>query len=255
MSRTDLIRTLIVDDEPPARANLCALLQRDPEIDIVGECGSGTDAVRFLLEKSVDLVFLDIQMPEVNGFDVIEKVGSGMPTTIFATAYDEYAIRAFEANALDYLLKPFDDARFNQVLTRAKTHVRRDRRADLARRMEDLLQEQIHGRPAERLQVRDGERTIVLEVKAIDWIESADYHVRVHTSGQSYALRETMDRLEARLGDHHFVRVHRTAIVNVDRIVEIKAGPGGALVVLSNGAEVRLSRSRRKLLERRLASQ
>lgn len=255
MKPIGLIRTLIVDDEPPARANLRALLERDPEIEIVDDCESGSEAVQILLRNDLDLVFLDIQMPEISGFDVIEKVGPNMPAVVFATAHDEFAIRAFEARGLDYLLKPFDDARFSQVLTRAKLHVRRERQADLARRMEDLVRDQIHGQSVERLQVRDGKRTVVLDVKTIDWIESADYHVRVHTSGQSYPLRETMDRLETRLGDRSFVRVHRTAIVRLDRIVEIKVGSGNAVVVLSNGVEVRLSRSRRKLVERRLRAE
>ena len=249
------IRTLIADDEPPAREIVRTLLDRDPEVVVVGECEGGREAASALEAGGVDLVLLDVQMPELTGFDVIEQVGPAhMPVVVFVTAYDEYALRAFEAQALDYLLKPFDDERFARVLTRAKEEVRRDRQAELARRMERLLLEQRDDAVVERITMRDGDRRIPLPVAAIDWIEAADYHVRVHVGPVTHTVRDTMDRMEARLDATRFVRVHRGAIVNLERVAEIRGSPNDASIVLRDGTAIRVSRARRRVVEQRLGS-
>jgi two-component system LytT family response regulator len=223
------IRTMLVDDEPLARTNLLVLLRADPEIEIVGECGSGFAAIDEVRRLAPDLLFLDVQMPGCDGFDVLEALGAAAPPAIvFVTAYDRYALKAFEVEALDYLLKPFDDARFQRTLARAKEQIRRNQ--DAARKVERLI-------------VRAAGRVSFLRVSEIDWIEAADYYACLHVAGRSHLLRRKMSDLERDLDPACFCRIHRSTIVNRDRIRELKLNSGGEYdVVLRDGTRLRLSR-------------
>ncbi len=247
------LRVMIVDDEPLARANLRVLLRRDPEVEISEECANGVEAVDRLLREQIDILFLDIQMPGMSGFDVIERIGQQrMPVVVFATAHDAYALRAFDARALDYLLKPFDDERFRRALQRAKDCVREGRQAEVARRVQDVLRTRPLAAIGDRVTLRAAGKLVTVEIGAIDWIEAADYCVRIHVGAECHLVRETMERMEARLNDERFVRTHRTAIVNMERVVEIRREDSAGWVVLRGGTIVPLSRSRRPFLERRL---
>jgi two-component system LytT family response regulator len=234
------LRVLVVDDEPLARRNLTALLRPDPAIASVIECGSGLDAIAEICRSKPDLVFLDVQMPECDGFDVIEQLGSELPSAIiFVTAHNDYALRAFEAGALDYLLKPFDDARFQRALSRAK-----DKLAHYA-----PLQRQ----PVDRLMVKSPGRVLFLTVADIDWIEAADYYARIHLEGASHLIRRTLVELERDLGDDRFFRIHRSVIVNLNRIRGLELQIDGEYeVVLKSGTRLRLSRRFRRPLQDRL---
>lgn len=259
-----MIRTIIVDDEPPARENLRILLGPEEDIDLVAECGSGEDAVRAIERLDPDLIFLDVQMPGIDGFDVIETVGpSRMPTTVFVTAYDRFALRAFEVRALDYLLKPFDDERFHETLDRARDRMRAREEGDVGRRMLALLAERAgrsdaggavatpsSDRGITRLTVRSDDRVVVLHVDEVDRIEAAGDYVRIHAGDRSFLMNETMKTLEGQLDPAQFVRTHRSHIVNVDRIVELRPFfQGQYIVVLETGATVPLARGRRETLE------
>ncbi len=235
---SDRIRTLIVDDEPPARRNLSALLPRDPAIELVGECAGGAEAVVQIIQQRPDLVFLDVQMPECDGFDVIERLGRDLPPAIvFVTAYDRYAIRAFEAGALDYLLKPFDDARFAVALARAKERIERHRA--------------LEPQPAPLIVRNRGEITFV-PLADIDWIEAEDYYTRLHVGAASHLLRRSLSSLEAALDPDRFCRIHRSAIVNLRRVRGLTVDRDGNHAVLIDGASLPLSRRFRRPLERRL---
>jgi len=262
---TDLVRVLVVDDEPLARSGLIDLLVRDPEVELVGEASDGARAIRAIRELKPDLVLLDVQMPEVDGFAVIRATGvERMPVVIFVTAYDEYAIKAFEVNAVDYLLKPFDDRRFATALERAKRAVRVASADDLTRRLVGLLGSiggadaaQVEGEPAEswltRLVVRKTGTRLVVPVEDIDWIEAADYCVKIHVGARTHVIRESLSNLERRLDPTAFFRAHRSAVVNLERVQEVQPTPHGDLVLLlRTGARVRLSRSRRPALETQL---
>jgi two-component system, LytTR family, response regulator len=233
------IRALIVDDEPLARSNLAVLLRPDAEIEIIGECGSGMEALAEIRSTKPDLLFLDVQMPEVDGFDVLELLGKDLPAAIvFVTAYDQYALRAFEAGALDYLLKPFDNARFELALGRAKQRIRlgKDRTQKL-----------------ELLAIKSPGQVCFVKISEIDWIEAADYYACLHVGSKSYLLRRSMAELEADLDASVFCRVHRSSIVNLERVRGLKLGQDGEYeVLLDNGARVRLSRRYRKLLQARM---
>jgi len=235
------IRALVVDDEALARRNLTVLLNRDPEIGSVVECESGLEALEEIRRSKPDLVFLDVQMPECGGFDVLELLGSDLPPTIiFVTAYDEYALRAFEAGALDYLLKPFDDARFARALKRAKER--------LAHYLPPTQ------RAAERLVVRNQGQVLFLNVSDIDWIEAADYYACVHMGSDTHILRRSLSELEKDLGDESFIRIHRSIVVNIDRIRGLELQTNGEYeVVLKSKARLRLSRRYRKRLMQRIA--
>lgn len=235
------IRALVVDDEPLARRNLTVLLRRDPEIESIAECGSGAEAIEVIRQSKPELVFLDVQMPECGGFDVLELLGADLPqAVIFVTAYDEYALRAFEAGALDYLLKPFDDARFGRALHRAK-----DKLAHYA-----PLQPQ----PARRLVVRSPGQLLFLNVSDIDWIEAASYYACVHVGRDTHVIRRTLSELERDLGERSFIRIHRSIIVNVDRVRGLELESGGEYqVVLKSGVRLRLSRRFRKRLQDRIS--
>jgi two-component system LytT family response regulator len=229
----------VVDDESLARRNLTVLLQGDPDIASVIECASGMEAVEEIGRSKPDLVFLDVQMPECGGFDVLELLGNELPTIIFVTAYDEYALRAFEAGALDYLLKPFDNARFGRALNRAK-----DRLAHYA---------PSRPLPAERLVVKSRGQVLFLNVADIDWIEAAGYYACVHVGSDTHVIRRTLLELERDLGDERFSRIHRSIIVNLDRIHGLEIQHGGEYeVVLKSKIRLQLSRRFRKLLQERM---
>jgi len=237
---TASIRVLVIDDESLARRNLTVLLRRDPDIASIAECGSGLEAVEEIRKSKPDLVFLDVQMPEYDGFDVLEMLGCDLPSTIiFVTAYDEYALRAFEAGALDYLLKPFDDARFDRALSRAK-----DKLAHYT---------PLQPRAVKQLVVKSPGQVLFLNVADIDWIEAADYYACLHVAGDTHLMRRTLSELEGDLGDGKFIRIHRSIIVNIDRIHGLELEQGGEYeVVLKSKVRLRLSRRFRKRLQDRM---
>ena len=232
------IRVMVVDDEPLARSSLRVLLGRDPEIELVSECGSGKEALREIRARRPELVFLDVQMPECDGFDVLEQLGKDLPPAlVFVTAYDQYALRAFEAGALDYLLKPFDNARFARALERAKERI--------------ALKEA--PRRIERLAIKNAGEMLFLKISEIDWIEAADYYVCLHAGARTHLLRRSMNEVEEELGTGAFCRIHRSAIVNLERVRRLEVSEeGGTDVVLGNGTRLRLSRRYKKRLQGRL---
>jgi two-component system LytT family response regulator len=234
------MKAVIVDDEPLARRALRQLVSEDPEVTVAGEC-SGVEAPELILRTRPDILFLDIQMPEVDGFEVIERVGPDtVPAVVFVTAHDEHALRAFDAQALDYLVKPFDDRRFFTALQRAKERARSR-----------------PPRPAyvSRFLVRSREKIVFVKATEIDWIEAADYYVSLHSAGKSHLLRKSMAELEKELDPGTFIRVHRSAIVNIDRVKELHPlFRGDSIVVLEDGTKIRLSRARRPEFEARMAS-
>ncbi len=238
MARMPAIRTLIVDDEPLALANLRVLLRRDPQVELVGECGSGAEALAAIRAQRPDLVFLDVQMPEVDGFDVLEQLGADLPPAIvFVTAHDQYALRAFDAGALDYLLKPFDDTRFGLALARAREQI--DRRAAPT--------------PPERVSVKSGRQVLFVALADIDWIESADYCVDLHVGAKTVSLRRSMAAIESEFDAAGFCRIHRTAIVNLARVQALETGLDGDMeVVLAAGTRLPLSRRYRAVVQARL---
>ena len=234
------LRTLVVDDEPLARRNLTVLLRRDPDIAIVDECGSGAEAIVEIRGSRPDLVFLDVQMPECDGFDVLELLGSDQPpVVVFVTAHDDYALRAFEAGALDYLLKPFTDARFQRALARAKQRVMHHR----------------EGRPrgAEPLIIKNAGQVVFVNIAEIDWIEAANYYSCLHVGPDTHVLRRSLAALERELQAGPFCRIHRSTIVNVERIRALELMDDGEYaVVMKTGTRLRLSRGFRKSLQHRL---
>jgi len=233
------IQALVVDDEPLARKNLAILLRLDSEIGTITECGSGMEALEQIRKSRPDLLFLDVQMPECDGFDVLEMLGSELPAAVvFVTAYDHYALRAFEAGALDYLLKPFDDARFERALGRAKEKIGRGRNPQPT--MEWLAVKSI------------GQVTFV-KVSEIDWIESADYYSCLHLGAKTHLLRRSMLELERELDQAVFCRIHRSTIVKLARVRSLQLNDSGEYdVLLDNGTKLRLSRRYRKQLQSRL---
>jgi len=264
MAGREPIRALIVDDEPLAREGIRLLLERDPEIEVVGECGDVDSAARALRAERPALLFLDVQMPGGSGFDVLARTSDlSPPVVVLVTAYDQYAIRAFDASAIDYLLKPFDDDRFAKALSRAKRVVREKRAGEMNRQLVELLERyqpgsapatppspsQTDSRWLTRLAIKSSGRVVFLRADEIDWIGAADYYVEVHVGDKAHLLREAMAKLETRLDPRRFIRIHRSAIVNVDRVAEIRNTPhGDCLVLLHDGTKLRMSRSRRERL-------
>jgi two-component system LytT family response regulator len=252
------IKTIIVDDEPIARRNLEALLKEDPAVEIIGLYASGAEAVKAIRKAPPDLLFLDVQMPEMDGFAVLKKINSAsISAIVFVTAHDQYALSAFEAHALDYLLKPFSDDRFAVALDRAKDQIRQRQAADLSRKLHALLAD--YGGPPlslagealiARFLIKESSRVFFVKADEIDWIEAADYYVNLHAGARTHLLRETMNDLETKLDPAKFVRIHRSAIVNIHRVKEVQARTGGEyFAVLKDGTHLKLSRSRRDQLQ------
>lgn len=247
------IRTLIVDDEPLARDKVKRFLRDEADVEIVGECTNGKEALSAIKKFSPDLVFLDIQMPEMNGFQVLQSIGaSQMPAVIFATAYDQYAIQAFDVHALDYLLKPFNRERFRKAIERVREQISTHGTDDIDKRLRTLLADlKSEKKYLERLVIKSVGRVFFLKTKEIDWIEAAGNYVKLHVGRDSHMLRETMNGLESKLDPDKFLRIHRSTLVNIDRIKELHPlFSGDYTVMLQNGAELTLSRSYRdRLLE------
>ena len=240
------IRTLIVDDEPLARDRLRQLLQNETEIEITGECADGREAVAAIRKKPPDLLFLDVQMPELDGFGVLEALGAGpMPVIVFVTAYEQFAVRAFEVHAVDYLLKPFDRERFQKALRRAIKQVGNRDGSTFHQRQSALLTDL-----SSRLAVKSGGHVVWVKLEEIDWIGSADNYAELHVGAKSHLLRETLGALETRLPPEKFVRISRSAIVNAQRIKELhRLFYGGYELVLHDGTRLTLSRRYRDKLQ------
>ncbi len=245
-----MIRTLIVDDEPPSRRRVRDLLAEDPEFALVGECGDGAEAVALLREQPCDLVFLDVQMPGLDGLAAARLLAEGRgPAVIFVTAYDCYALPAFEVHAVDYLLKPFDRERFRKALAWAKAAVRRDREEAAALPPAALAELRGDRKPLERVTIKTAGRIYFLNTCDVEWVEAAGNYLRLHVGAKTHMLRETMNNLESRLDPDRFWRIHRSTIVNVDRIRELQPlFHGDYVVVLRDGTELTLSRTYRRNL-------
>lgn len=236
------IRALIVDDEPPARRKIRAFLQGDPRFEVAGEAGDGLEAVQRIEAEQPDLVFLDIQMPGLTGFEVLEALESARPQVIFTTAYDQYAVQAFEIRALDYLLKPFDRERFQQALERALEE--RLHQQSVQSRVEGLVADWRAQRgPLQRILVRDRERLRILATAEIEWIEAEEKYVRLHVGKEAFLHRETMNNLEQRLDRNCFLRIHRCQIVNLDFVRELAHwAHGDYVLILADGHRLPLGR-------------
>ena len=253
------IRTLVVDDEPMGRERVLSLLQQEEDVEVIGECADGPQAVARIKQDSPDLVFLDVQMPGCDGFDVISHVGvDRMPDVVFVTAYDEYALRAFEVHALDYLLKPFGKDRFQQTLKHAREALDHRKAGDLGKRLlalvHDIKPDQAQAR-LDRLVVKSGGRVFFLRTDEIDWIEASGNYVRLHLGEEAHLFRETMNRMEMRLDSRRFVRIHRSRIVNTERIRELQPWFNGEyVVILRNGTRLTLSRGYRERLQEHLSN-
>ncbi len=267
------IRIIIADDEPLARGYLRSLLEPETDCEIVAECGDAQSTVDAIDEHEPDLVFLDVQMPGRDGFNVIEEVGADrMPQTIFVTAFDRYAVQAFDRHALDYLLKPFGQERFQEAMRRVRDQLALQRRADWSTRLRHVISsimtsdneaawsaraEQsvsstlpVNGAPLERIPVKIGERVILLKVDEINWIEAADCYVNLHRGKDTFLLRETMSTLEERLDPARFIRIHRGSIVNIDFVKEIRTRTAGDYrVILNDGTSLTLGRRRKRDIE------
>jgi two-component system, LytTR family, response regulator len=245
------VRTLIVDDEPLGRERICTLLSDDPDVEVIGECMDGREAVAAIERLKPDLLFLDVQMPEMDGFEVVDAIaGKHIPAIIFVTAYDRYAVQAFEVHALDYLLKSFDRERFHAAVARAKIEIRRSREGALNEQLAGLLEE-IESRKSRltRVVIKSGGRIFFLPVEEIDWVEAADNYIRIHARREAHLVRETLQSLESRLDPNKFLRIHRSTIVNFDRIRELHpVFHGDYAVHLHDGTELTLSRNYREKL-------
>jgi two-component system LytT family response regulator len=253
-----VLRVAIVDDEPLARDALRLLLADDPEVQVVGEAGDGDAAVALIAAQAPDLVFLDVQMPGRNGFDVLAALPAAPPALVFVTAYEEHALRAFEVHAVDYLLKPFDDKRFREALRRAKEAARLAKVPAMPERLIALMTDYERAAPAtrglRRVVVRSAGRVVFLDTAEIDWIEAADYYVQIHVGKQSYLHRQSMQSLEEQLDPQRFLRIHRSAIVNVGRVRELRRkGRRELLAILDGGQALKVGRSHREKLSRLMA--
>lgn len=256
------IRALIVDDESLAREALAVMLGDDPDVEVIAECRNGREAVRAIREQSPELVFLDIQMPEMDGFQVIEEVGvDQMPVTIFVTAYDKHALRAFAAHALDYLLKPFDHDRFHTAVHRAKTLIRHQKLGEIGDNLLALLQKMgpsnakrlalENKEPIDRVAIRSGGRIYFLQTDAIDWVEGAGDYLSLHSGEKAHLIRETMAEFYSKLDARKFLRIHRSTIVNIEKIKEIHPMyKGEYIIALTNGKRFKSSRGYRNELRR-----
>ena len=252
-----MIRAVIVDDEPLARRRVRAFLRLEPDIEIVAECRNGEEAVRAIHEMRPQLVFLDVQMPGMDGFGVLEPLPRElMPLIVFVTAHDQYAVQAFERRALDYLLKPFSRERFHDAVSRVRERLRSATDPGLRERVLQLLQE-VGGAPktdtGRWMAIKAGGRVVVLDTAKIEWFESEGDYVRVHAGREVYLTRQTLNRIEMELGAGRFARVHRSAIVNMDFVKELHPLPGGdQALILRDGTQLTLSRGYRERVERLL---
>jgi len=249
------VRVLIVDDEPLAREGVLLRLRTIADVEIVGECGDGASAVEKILQLAPDLVFLDVQMPGMDGFEVLRTLPQGnLPAVVFVTAHDQYALRAFSIHALDYLLKPIDDLRFAAAIERATTLINSNARTQTAERILQMLNEDVVKCPS-RILVRTGQRTQIVLVQDIEWIGAAGEYTELHVRGRSHLLRETMSSLQARLDPSVFLRIHRSKIVRTTCIVELRSVDNREhMITLSDGSEHRSSRTYAPGLEKWLAS-
>ncbi len=250
----DKIRALVVDDEKPALTRILELLEKQPDIEVAGMSRHGREAIQLIRCQNPDLLFLDIQMPGMSGFDVLREIApEHRPLTIFVTGYDKYAIPAFEAHALDYLLKPFSDERFEAALQRARNHIRTQTVGELGRKFAELLEDRGNPNPVrhfERIVIKSSGRVMFLDAGDIDWIEAAGVYVHLHVGSKSHLYRATLGQLQERLDPRQFVRIHRSAMVNTDRISELQPRThGDYVVILKNGTELTLSRGYRAQLE------
>ena len=261
---TGKIRTLVVDDEPVARARVLSLLRDESDIEVVGECSTGPQAVSVIEATSPDLVFLDVQMPQMDGFALARTLGTEMPAVVFVTAYDEYALAAFEIHALDYLLKPFSAERFKSALTHARQHLAKRQTAAAGRQLPTRLADAAPATPPEpgqppgqtrrdRLVIKSSGRIYFVRVQDIDWCEASGNYVRLHIGQQTHLVRGTMSHLESQLDPAQFVRIHRSAIVNVERIQELRSSFNGEYqITLTDKTRLTLSRGYREGLQARL---
>jgi two-component system, LytTR family, response regulator len=237
------LRALVVDDEPLARRTLCELLGRERDVELVGVCGDGPTATEAIRSGRPDLLFLDVQMPELDGFGVLRAVRDvQVPAVVFVTAFGEHAVRAFDEEATDYLVKPFDDDRFGRALDRARSRIEAIRK--------ESSPEPTPGRWLERFAVDCAGRISIIPVDTVEWIEAQDYYVQIHAEGKEHLLRESLRNLETRLDPRRFARVHRSAIVNVECVKQLRRRTHGEYVlVLQDGTELKLSRTHRDQLQ------
>lgn len=256
------IRALVVDDEPPARKGLARMLAAHRDITVVGESRNGSEAVRAIRTARPDLVFLDVEMPGLDGFGVLRALAPGpLPLIVFVTAFDDYAVRAFEVHAIDYLIKPFSDRRFADTLARARQQLQQAAATEAARRLTALLGAPLIDTPteppveprADTLVATTGRRSVVIAISEIGWVEAQDYCVLVHIAKTSYLLRDSIRRLEPRLAAHGFLRVHRSALVNLARVRELRRPTQRDwYIVLDDGTELPVSRRLRPEIQRQL---
>jgi len=251
------IRTLIVDDERLARRRIRRLLEMEPDIDIAGECASGTETLEFLEKQPVDLLFLDVQMPGMDGLTMLDSLPPDrMPLTVFVTAYEEHALRAFEVRALDYLLKPFDNQRFAKTLDRVRQQFATEQRVPPRDQILSMLAElRPQKKYMERIAVKSAGKILFVRAEDIDWVEAADNYVCLHVGSATHLLRETMNSIESKLDPKQFLRIHRSTIIHVDRIRELQPWfRGDHLVILNNGQKLTLSRNYKEALQRLLGT-
>ena len=250
------IRTVSVDDEAPARARIRQLLKGEPDFELVAECATGREAVERVLAEKPDLLFLDVQMPRLSGLDVCEAISSAhpMPLIIFVTAYDEHALKAFEVHAIDYLLKPFDRERFQKALNHARDQLRRARGLLPERQLETLLTDLRSLAQHERLVFKENGRVIFVRPETLEWIEADGNYVRLHAGNQAHYVRTTLARLESQLPPGKFMRISRSALVNLDRVKELQPlFYGDYAVILEGGSRLNMSRNYRDRVESMLA--
>jgi len=247
------IRTIIIDDEPLARRGLRQLIEPHADLKVVAEARNGVEAIAFVRSMKPDLMFLDVQMPEPDGFGVLKQIWSeAMPIVVFVTAYDEFAVRAFDAHALDYLVKPLQRDRFNDAVDRVRNQIRSNEAMLMSRRLASLLEEKTIASALQRVVVPSSSGELLLDVAEIDWIEADDYYSAVHVGLRRHLIRESLASLEHRLGSDRFLRTHRSAIVNMDRVCELRMESGEMVLVLRNGQRVPVSRRRRECVREHL---
>ena len=247
------IRTIIVDDEPLARRGLRQLIEPHADLTIIAEARNGIEAIAAVRSMKPDLMFLDVQMPEPDGFGVLKQIWSDdMPLVVFVTAYDDFAVRAFDAHALDYLVKPLQQARFADAVERVRNRIRSKEALLMSNRLASLLEEQNSIGMAKRLAVPTASGEMLLDTTEIDWIEADDYYAAIHVGQRRHLIRESLASLEHRLAGDLFLRTHRSAIVNMDRVSEVRMESGEMVLVLQDGQRVPVSRRRRECIKEHL---